>query len=54
MNHHHRRRLARLEADHWSGVFDGAVARVARHQRDPAVKAALARIRAGPRPVGRT
>jgi hypothetical protein len=32
-----------LEADYWSGILDEATARVARHQRDPAVKAALSR-----------
>jgi hypothetical protein len=48
MNH---RRLARLEADYWSGVLDRAVARAARHQRDPAVAAALAHGRTSPRPA---
>jgi hypothetical protein len=40
----HPRRLAWLEADHLAAVLDRAAARVARHQDDPAVKAALARV----------
>jgi hypothetical protein len=45
------RHLARLEADYWSGVFDGATARAAPHRSDPAVKAARARVRTSPRPA---